>query len=693
MFGWASSHIEKLTNTLAPPPEDAAGRFCYACQRGDEATAFAIVQNGELSGAGTIVKQTKQQVPIHVACEGCMSLDLIRLLLQQPGASIDVLDGQGNTPLHCACMSTCSDATKVLALVKAMVQEFQASVVAKNAAGQTPYDVATSNGVRQYLLPIQLQKETQEALDNGGAGLPPGIDLGGLRIKNSHLPPPPVGGMAPPSMQPGGGGPPPAAGVGMAPPPVPMQLQQQQQYPVPAGVPAPVQGMAPQPATPTTPATNTAPGMFTTPSPTPHSVANPAPALGDGVAPPPAPSSGGYALTGHSSAAIYKPPKGGRMVMPDGFHSSSSDKRLQAKYGHAPVGPPGTTALPPPPSSGNSPAAANSPHPASAPPSLNYYQANPYAGGVSALGGPNRQANRRYVAIDPVTGQPMAPPPAAATQYSQFPTPPPAANFTMFSPTGPSTASPAAAPVPTPPGPATTTTTSAPAPFMPPPAAGATTATASAPAASPYMPPPPYQTTTSPSPVPAAQPASSPTKFVPPPASPSPVQPVPFGANLRSNSTDSAHDVFSTSPDATETPKEPAAPVNASSAAPRGPLFSPPAILPGRQSAPASGNASEVFASMPQQAPTSEPASAASAEPAQASTPVSEPADKKDETEGEEVLQDVPLSPDLTGQKTAQPSTTTSSNEAGPAPGSTASGTDPSLYASIGMPPPPFSRK
>jgi Ankyrin repeats (3 copies) len=177
MFAWASSHIEKLSQTVAPPPTDGVGRFVHCCQKGDEDGALGAIS--EIPGAGVIVNSAKGQVALHVACIAGM-IRVVRALLSQPGATLDTLDSAGNTPLHCAAMST--NPSSALELVKVLVTEFQASVVTKNTAGQTPYDVASLNSIRQYLLPLQLQQETQYALDNGGVGLPPGIDLGGLRI-------------------------------------------------------------------------------------------------------------------------------------------------------------------------------------------------------------------------------------------------------------------------------------------------------------------------------------------------------------------------------------------------------------------------------------------------------------------------------------------------------------------------------
>lgn len=225
MFSWATSTFEKLSEAVAPPPTDGASRFNYCCQRGDEQGAIAAAQ--EIPGVGCTVNASKGQVPLHVACLSAMP-NLIRTLLTMPGASLEVYDAAGNSPLHCACMS---DKPTALQVVKMLIQEFGCPVAVMNSQRKTPYDVAPLNSVRQFLLPIQLQQETQQALDNGGRGLPPGIDLGGLTVSQDHLAPPPMGGPVnmqsgpPPSLYvapplAGGGSPyPPTPGAYGAPPP------------------------------------------------------------------------------------------------------------------------------------------------------------------------------------------------------------------------------------------------------------------------------------------------------------------------------------------------------------------------------------------------------------------------------------------------------------------------------------------
>jgi hypothetical protein len=170
----------------------------------------------------TILQQLKRQTPLHLACLHSMPklLDYIlqtALAFAGGGSSSNnagnggiplqiwqVLDAEGNSPLHYACMSEKPNALVIVKMIlmfglpqpnppgSAPASLNTALVTFKNYAGATPYDVAYLNTVRQYLLPIQLQAEIQYAIDNGGVGLPPGIDMGGLKVSNSALPPPPT---------------------------------------------------------------------------------------------------------------------------------------------------------------------------------------------------------------------------------------------------------------------------------------------------------------------------------------------------------------------------------------------------------------------------------------------------------------------------------------------------------------------
>ena len=196
MFSWATSRLESLAQTVAPPSETPATKYVYSCQRGDETGALEALQQMPDPVHTIVGPANKGQMPLHYACQYSLP-QLIQHLMQQmphPTTWTTLLDSEGNTPLHSACRS--NQLAHCLDLVKMLLQTTHpdtSCVCAKNQLGQTPYDVATLSAVRQYLLPIQLQAETQFALDNGGVGLPPGIDLGGLKITNAHLPPPPMG--------------------------------------------------------------------------------------------------------------------------------------------------------------------------------------------------------------------------------------------------------------------------------------------------------------------------------------------------------------------------------------------------------------------------------------------------------------------------------------------------------------------
>ncbi|EEC51647.1 predicted protein [Phaeodactylum tricornutum CCAP 1055/1] len=365
MFGWATQQFEKLSQTVAPPPTDPASRFVFCCQKLDEDGAIKCVS--ELYGVATIVVAVKGQVPLHVACTYALPT-LIRHILSQPGADPNVVDASGNTPLHCAVMSNNQETT--LMVVKMLLQEYQASVLAKNASGQTPYDVASLNMVRQFLLPLQLQQETQAALDNGGVGLPPGIDMGGLKISNAHLPPPPHG---------------------------PHERRRHV-----------VDEHWWDPLRTTTLLGNWTPsnihcaigtlyitviGTLERVSARFYPIATVSPLAIPG---PPSSGNSDYARTGSSSAAFYKPSSqsGRSFIRPDGFHSSSSDKSLQQKYGHDTTA--YSNAPPPPMSSGNAIT--------SAPSSLNGNAGpNPFAGGASAM---RQRGSGRYVAYGPVSIHP-----------------------------------------------------------------------------------------------------------------------------------------------------------------------------------------------------------------------------------------------------------------------------------------------
>jgi hypothetical protein len=197
MFSWANQQLSKLADTvLAPVPENTPYlRFLSACSSGDELTAKACVDEMmTLSSSGGVTSvigsPSKGMQAIHYAAFNGM-IEVTRTLLLAANVPIDTFDYQGNTPLHHAVLNR----DNPLSFIRFLVEEHNASVVVKNAQGQTPYDVATNVNVRSYLLPRQLQQETMTAIQSGGQGLIPGMDMGGYAVAvpaAASAPPPPI---------------------------------------------------------------------------------------------------------------------------------------------------------------------------------------------------------------------------------------------------------------------------------------------------------------------------------------------------------------------------------------------------------------------------------------------------------------------------------------------------------------------
>lgn len=220
LFSWANKQLERLSETLAPPPTDANGvtsashRFMAALVSGnDEGLALAILRDqddtntythnngydnagggGAACGGGssgvfdpTAPLNVRGMSALHLAAKHGASY-LLQELIQVRGVNVNIVDKDGNTALHHAAManntninSTNTSRTTPLDTVKLLVETYGANVLSKNNAGETPYDVAmnSSQAVRGYLLPRQLQAETaimeaENSYNNGmGGGGPP----------------------------------------------------------------------------------------------------------------------------------------------------------------------------------------------------------------------------------------------------------------------------------------------------------------------------------------------------------------------------------------------------------------------------------------------------------------------------------------------------------------------------------------
>lgn len=323
MFSWANQQLSKLADTvLAPVPENTPSlRFLSACSSGDEVTAMACVEemiSSSPGGVTTVIgNPSKGMQAIHYATFNGM-IELTRTLLCKYNVPVDTFDYQGKTPLHHAVQNR----ENSLSFIRFLVEEHNASVVVKNAEGQTPYDVAANVNVRSYLLPRQLQQETITAIQNGGQGLIPGMDMGGYTVPAAAQPPPPSTINVTASSTP--------IGPPLSSPPLLVEQKQPQEH-------------------------------------------------------------------ARYNTATSAPTSANLRYRPDGFHSSSSDVNLQAKYGH--VTHPAAAVVPPPP-----------------PPPAATVTTATSSTGVAGLPPPPFSSSRsttypttsRYLAYDAVTGQSTA---------------------------------------------------------------------------------------------------------------------------------------------------------------------------------------------------------------------------------------------------------------------------------------------
>ena len=105
---------------------------------------------------------------------------ILRRASQQLGVAVDLIDQQGNTPLHYAAKYGHLDLCRTLI-------ERGAFAGKKNDQGQTAYDTAGSHTVRQYLLPLHFQSERKHSL-----GSSPYIDnygqMPGQMARSSSIP-------------------------------------------------------------------------------------------------------------------------------------------------------------------------------------------------------------------------------------------------------------------------------------------------------------------------------------------------------------------------------------------------------------------------------------------------------------------------------------------------------------------------
>ena len=130
MLSWASDRItqlaEQVAEQVAPPTDDPGYRFVASLRRGDEQAALACLQDPAQPLHPHQVVDAKTGAQLIHAAAGHGALAVLRALVGQHGASPELFDQRGATPLHHAAAGTGPGAR---ATVQALVQEFGADLL------------------------------------------------------------------------------------------------------------------------------------------------------------------------------------------------------------------------------------------------------------------------------------------------------------------------------------------------------------------------------------------------------------------------------------------------------------------------------------------------------------------------------------------------------------------------------------
>ena len=182
--------LEKMGVLDLVAPLSESNELVIAIQAKDIQRCINALQS-EPSGSATPNKCN----PLHLAAQ-VNFLAFMEYCLDNHVATVSDQDENGDSPLHYAVKSNNAEPC-------AFLVSRGADVLQKNRSGRMPYDLATNLNVRQYLLPIQLQVESER-------GLAPELH-GATTAKSLNLepngfgpppPPPPPPSFTPPSNDP-----------------------------------------------------------------------------------------------------------------------------------------------------------------------------------------------------------------------------------------------------------------------------------------------------------------------------------------------------------------------------------------------------------------------------------------------------------------------------------------------------------
>ena len=114
-------------------------------------------------GAQLDAKDKDDQSAIHKAAASGNN-DIVNILIKS-GAKINLLDKDGDSPLHYASRTVGTPTSRSLTMIKCFIEN-GAKLNIKNNKGETPLDVAYPEEIKQYLLEKQTEAATKETVTN-----------------------------------------------------------------------------------------------------------------------------------------------------------------------------------------------------------------------------------------------------------------------------------------------------------------------------------------------------------------------------------------------------------------------------------------------------------------------------------------------------------------------------------------------
>lgn len=185
MFTWIGEQLgAKSLGELMAPTQSLEEQLHTAIEQGAMEKVKRLLDEDKVS---PMAQSASGNTPLHTAAYHD-NQDVVLLLLQM-GVDVAVPGRRGSTALHFAASQGHE------AMVRLLVDK-GANAACKNKGGKTAYDATEHTKIRQFLLPLQFQRETKAEKAAALTSLPPGVEVDGDEREAKPLPPPPPTGPA-----------------------------------------------------------------------------------------------------------------------------------------------------------------------------------------------------------------------------------------------------------------------------------------------------------------------------------------------------------------------------------------------------------------------------------------------------------------------------------------------------------------